>query len=249
MKKRRFMGTVSVIVVLLWTSMLWCAEQPDSEDTSSSAASRSEEKSGGMGSMKKKMDSGMHKMMTEKIDRMIKEEVAEMRPESPHGKKQRAIGAYAIMGPFHEWMGCLMTERSILELRPDQMDQMDDLLTRHFMAAVRGRAEARALQMELKHALRKETVDLQAIEPLLRKITDQEFELLKEGIQLYKEVLGILTAGQREKVEEMIGSPFPPPWHGIAAGSCCEDFRDGASKPYRERREKKEKMGYKAHRQ
>jgi len=247
MKKRRFTGIVSVIVALLWTSMLWCAEQPASEDTSSSTASSSDEGTGAMGGMKEKMDSGMHKMMSEKIDKMIKERMAEMRAESPHGKEKRAIGAYAIMGPFHEWIGCLMTERSILELRPDQKDQMDDLLTRHLMAAVRGRAEARALQMELKHALRKETVDLQAIEPLLRKITDQEFELLKEGIQLYKEVIGILTAGQREKMEEMIGSPFPPPWHGMAAGSCCEDFRDGSSKPYRERREKKEKMGQKAH--
>ncbi|MCF8143551.1 MAG: periplasmic heavy metal sensor [Deltaproteobacteria bacterium] len=260
MKRRGLTGIISMIVTIIWASTVWCAEPRDSDHASSSTASDTEarESEGMMSSMKgDKMK--MHQMMGDMIDKrlekrmdgimaeMLQKKMSEKDGRLMHGGK-RGIGEHALMEPFHRWMGCLMSRWEVLDLSPEQKGAMDDALTRHLMAAIRFRAEARALGISLKHALRKDPLDLQSIENLVRKLTDQEFALLMEGIRLYEEVLGILTSAQREKIEEIIGSPFPPPWKDMTPGPRFKD--PGTGSPIPDAKMKKpEKGGSQAHRQ
>ena len=183
----------------------------------------------------------MHEMMGKMVDKSVQEKMTSMSEElcekKEAGINKRAqyhqrggIGAYALMGPFHEWMRCLMCRQASLDLTSGQKENLDDALTGHLMFAIRTRAEARALQLDLKHELRKQPLDLQAIETLVRELTEQEFKLLIEGIKLYNEVLGILTVDQRAKVEELIGSPFPPFWEEMPPRPCPRSLRSGPSK-------------------
>ena len=242
MKRISVTGIVLVIVSIIYVSTVWCSEQQGPGQSASGSSDTGKKASAGMMSSKKaeKMDK-MHEMMGKMVDKSVQEKMTSMSEElcekKEAGINKRAqyhqrggIGAYALMGPFHEWMRCLMCRQASLDLTSGQKENLDDALTGHLMFAIRTRAEARALQLDLKHELRKQPLDLQAIETLVRKLTEQEFKLLIEGIKLYNEVLGILTVDQRAKVEELIGSPFPPFWEEMPPRPCPRSLRSGPSK-------------------
>lgn len=242
MKRISVTGIALVIVSIIWVSTVWCSEQQGPGQSPSGPSNTEKTASAGMMSSKKteKMDK-MHEMMGKMVDKAVQEKIASMKEELGEKKEinidkgfkyhqKGRIGAHALMGPFHEWMRCLMCRQPSLALTSGQKENLDEALTKHLMSAIRARAEARALQLDLKHGLRKQPLDLQAIETLVRKLTEQRFKLLMEGVKLYNEVLGILTADQRAKAEELIGSPFPPSWEEMPPRPCPKSLLSGPSK-------------------
>ena len=230
MKRISVTGIVLVIVSVIYVSTVWCSEQQGPGQSASGASDTGKKASAGMMSSKKteKMDK-MHEMMGKMVDKAVQEKMMSMREEFREKKEaginkgaqyhqKGGIGAYALMRPFHQWMAGLMCRQGSLNLTAGQKEDLDNALTGHLKAAIRGRAEARALQIDLKYSLRKEPLDLPSIEKQVQKLTEQEASLMMEGIKLYKEVLGILNAAQRAQVEETIGSPFSPPWKDMSQG-------------------------------
>jgi hypothetical protein len=233
--KVQLMRTALASVFIVWASTAWSSEkvasnQPDSgAATEMTSTSDSQKMSSEKGGMKQKM----HQMMGKGMDKPGKQQMT-----GPGGKKKSDIvspeekkrhraygGVYALMGPFHRWMGCLISHQTCFNLTPVQLERMDDAVTRHLMSVTRSQAEARALKLDLKHALRKEKIELNTVEGLVQKLTHQESDMLMEGIKLYTEVLNTLTADQRMKVREIIGGPFPPPWEDMAFYSCTPSFQ------------------------
>jgi len=236
--KFRLIKIVMASVFIVWASAVWSAEKVASDQPDMAAAPEETSTSDNpkMSSTKSGMKDKMHNMMGKTIDKPAKEkmpgprekEMPEMVSSGEHKKKHHKTthrGVYALMGPFHRWMGCLISHQACFNLTPDQLERMDDAVTRHLMSVIRNQAEARALQLDLKHALREEKIDLKIIEALVQKLTQQESDMLMEGIRLYTEVLNILTADQRMKVREIIGGPFPPPWEDMALYSCTASFK------------------------
>lgn len=233
--KIQLMRIVLASVFIVWVSTAWSAEkaasdQPDSgaapEKTSTSDSPKMSSKKGGMKhKMHHMMGKGMDKPGKEQMSGPGEKKMSKM-VSSEKKKRHRAYrGVHAFMGPFHRWMGCLISHRTCFNLTPVQLERMDDAVTRHLMSVMRNQAEAKALQLELKHALRKEKIGLKTVEGLVQKLTQQESDLLMEGINLYTEVLNTLTADQRIKVREIIGDPFPPPWEDMALYSCTTSFK------------------------
>jgi Spy/CpxP family protein refolding chaperone len=161
------------------------------------------------------MKHDMHKMMPGMMGRKMDEM---KRPAGP-GMQHPGMGPYRagmdsgpFMASFHRWIGSLMAQRGPIELTSQQINQLDELVSKHLQSAIRGHAEIRALQVELKRVLRGDTVDMQSVEAILGKISRQELDLQVEGFRMYRSVLDALTPDQRQKARDLIGNPFPAPW-------------------------------------
>ena len=236
--KFRLMRIILASLFIVWASAAWSAEkaasdQPGTGDAPEVTSTSDNPK---MSSMKSGMKHKMHQMMGKTMDNPGKEEMSgpgekkmsEMVSPAKHKKKHHNTtrsGVYALMDPFHRWMGCLMSHQTCFDLTSAQLERIDDAVTRHLMSVMRNQAETRALQLDLKHALRKETIELKTVEGLVQKLTQEESDMLMEGINLYIEVLNTLTPDQRMKVREIIGGPFPPPWEDMALYSCTTSFK------------------------
>ncbi|MCF8084055.1 MAG: periplasmic heavy metal sensor [Deltaproteobacteria bacterium] len=254
MKRFSVTGIVLVIVSIIYVSTVWCSEQQGPGQSASGSSDTGKKASAGMMSPKKteKMDK-MHEMVGKMVDKAVQEKMMSMREEFCEKKEaginkgaqyhqKGGIGAYALMRPFHQWMACLMCRQESLNLTAGQKEDLDNALTGHLKAAIRARAEARALQIDLKHSLRKEPLDLPSMEKQVQKLIEQETSLMMEGIKLYKEVLGVLNAAQRAQVEETIGSPFPPPWKDMPQGLCGGEGPAEYFKSSRKTEEREKKM-------
>jgi hypothetical protein len=121
-------------------------------------------------------------------------------------------GMMGMMNSLHAWIGRFMAKKEFLGLSPTQVVQVEKGVFQHLKETVLNRARARALRLELQLALRGSTVELQAVEDILKKIAELDVQLQLGGIRLYTEILGLLTDEQRAKVRKLIGRPFPPPW-------------------------------------
>jgi Spy/CpxP family protein refolding chaperone len=133
-----------------------------------------------------------------------------------HG--HRLCGMFWLMKPFHAWIAQVMANQQDLGLSPEQVQQLEGAITEHLKKAVRNRAEAQVLRIDLAQALREKSIDLPGVKDLLKKVADQDTELQVQGIELYVQVLQLLTDQQKEKVMELIGPPFPSPWENMAMG-------------------------------
>jgi Spy/CpxP family protein refolding chaperone len=171
----------------------------------------SEIRSGMMGEM-------MHQMAEE--NREMKKGLGAGVERGPmHGVDGSPSGR-GLMRPLHTWIGCLMAYSQEIGLLPDQVKQLDDVITDHLMSFIRKQAEVRALRVQLSHALRARSIDLQSVEAILKEIADQGSQLQMEGVRVYAQILELLTEEQESKAGEMIGTPFAPPWEGIVTGPC-----------------------------
>jgi hypothetical protein len=165
-----------------------------------------------------------------------------MMAKRDHGRMRMGAGAETglsfFMAPFHRWMNLLMAHREVLGLSPEQVDQVDAAVTEHLKVAVRGQAEIQAQLIELKHSLRGPAMNLQAIESLLKNVSDRQLQLQSEGVRLYDKILNtILTEEQKKKTRELIGGPFPTPWQQMTdmpsphskddAGSSSKESKSG----------------------
>lgn len=228
-------------IFLIWCGAAWAAGdlsayavQPGSTDkmTGPERSETSGEKGmteGGMGGMGKMgMSHGMgrmgmmHGMMGKKKMAGVKGE-ARAGAAGRHGAEMR--GAWVspgIMQAFHSWTGCLMGHQRELGLTPEQLSRIDDAVTEHHMVAIRHGAEALALKVNVRHALRAEFIDLNLVRQLMERLAAQDVQLQMDGVELYKEMLGILTPDQRSKAVSLIGYPIPPPWREMAAGPCSQ---------------------------
>lgn len=236
--KFRLMMTILASVFIVWASAAWSAEKATSDppDTGSAPETTSTSDNPTTSSKKGEMMHQMHQMMGKSMDKPGKGQMSgpgeKKMPKtgSPakHKKKYHKTprsGVYALMDPVHRWMGCLMSHQTYFDLTSVQLERIDDAVTRHLTSVMRNQAEARALQLDLKHALRKENMELKTVEDLVQKLSQQESDMLMEGINLYIEVLNTLTPDQRMKVREIIGGPFPPPWEDMAFYSCTTSFK------------------------
>ncbi len=127
-------------------------------------------------------------------------------------------GMFWLMKPFHAWIAQVMANRQDLGLSPEQVQQLEGAMAEHLKKAVRNRAEAQVLKVDLVQAMREKSIDLPGVKDLLKKLADQDTELQVQGIELYVRVLQLLTDQQKEKVMELIGPPFPYPWESMAIG-------------------------------
>ena len=142
------------------------------------------------------------------------------------GKGPGSRGMHGLMKPFHVWLGRLMVHRDVIGLNPEQLDQIDEAATVHLSAAVRRKAEVRAVHIQLKRLLRQTPVDIAAADALLKESADLKYQLQREGIRLYARVLEILTDPQKAKTAEVIGSPFPTPWESMQMGASPDTEAD-----------------------
>lgn len=144
-----------------------------------------------------------------------------MMPGMAHGPMCMGAGMggmHQIMASFHAWIGRLMASRQALSLSPEQVQQLEEDIAAHHKTAIRNRAEARILMVDLRQAFRAEVVDAKAVKSILRKVADLDFELQVGGADLCVRVLKMLTKQQREMVSEMIGTPFSAPWEQMTMG-------------------------------
>jgi len=125
-------------------------------------------------------------------------------------------GMFWLMKPFHAWIAQVMANQQDLGLSPEQVQQLEGAVAEHLKKAVRNRAEAQVLKVDLAQVLREKSIDLPGVRDLLRKLADQDTELQVQGIELYVRVLQLLTDQQKEKIMELIGPPFPFPWESMA---------------------------------
>jgi Spy/CpxP family protein refolding chaperone len=200
MKKATWIWMVPVMVCIFWAGTGWSLEQ-GALSSPSPGVSGSAQAGGGMmgGGMKGGMTHGRHGMMSE---------MQKYHMRGGYG----ACSMMQLMGPLHRWTGMLMAHRQAIGLTPEQLDKLDDLITKHVTYAIRNMAECRINRLDLGRELHKKTIDLKAVEDLLKKITAQELNLQMDGVKLYTQVLDLLTAEQRAKVDEIIGTPFAAPW-------------------------------------
>jgi hypothetical protein len=161
------------------------------------------------------MEHDMHKMMPGMMGQQMGEMKRPAGPVMQHpgmGPHRAGVEFGPFMASFHRWIGSLMAQSGPIELTFQQINQVDDLISKHLQSAIRGHAEIRALQVELKRMLRGDTVDMQSVEGILGKISRQELDLQVEGFRMYRSVLDALTSEQKQKARDLIGNPFPAPW-------------------------------------
>ena len=127
-------------------------------------------------------------------------------------------GMFWLMKPFHAWIAQVMANQQDLGLSPEQVQQLEGAITEHLKKAVRNRAEAQVLRVDLAQALREKSINLPGVKDLLKKLADQDTEIQVQGIELYVRVLQWLTDQQKKKVMGLIGPPFPYPWESMAMG-------------------------------
>jgi len=164
------------------------------------------------------------------------------------GKGLGPRGMRGLMKPFHVWLGRLMVHRDVIGLNPEQLDQIDEATTAHLSAAVRRKAEVRALHIQLKRLLRQVPVDLAAADTLLKESADLKFQLQREGVRLYARVLEILTDPQKAKAADVIGSPFPTPWESMQMSVSPDTEADSdASSPSAEAAPVEDPKGFDPH--
>jgi len=125
-------------------------------------------------------------------------------------------GMFWLMKPFHAWIAQVMANQQDLGLSPEQVQQLEGAVAEHLKKAVRNRAEAQVLRVDLAQALREKSIDLPGVRDQLKKLADQDTDLQVQGIELYVHVLQLLTDQQKGKVMELIGPPFPFPWESMA---------------------------------
>lgn len=137
--------------------------------------------------------------------------------------KGRKMGMGGLMRPFHRWTRQLMAHQQDIGLSESQINQLDKMVTDHLKNAVRQKAEIKAQRMELKYILRNEPIDLQTSQDLLRSISTIQTDMQVEGLQLYNQVLQVFTPEQKEQIDNMIGSPFAPPWKKKGGSMMMDD--------------------------
>jgi hypothetical protein len=206
MMKRGWVWVVLMIAFFVWAGQGWAEDEsaaPSQSVSQPSPSSGCKMMGGGMGhgkggmmQEKKHEGMGMHRAMG----------------------GQRMAGAHemhgmrGLMSHFHGWMHRLMANRQAVGLTPEQLEQIDLAMAEHRKFALRSRAEAAALRIDLKRELRKKSPDLKSVETLVRNIAEEETKTEMEGIRAYASVLNMFTDEQRAKVGERVGTPFPRPW-------------------------------------
>jgi len=211
MKKARWIRMIPVVMagVMISTNGWGHDKKPGSPMSPPSTCAPAHQGGGMMPGMMGKMMQGMMPGMRQGMHGM---------GGGPMGMKGMMWGMRGMMRSFHTWIGKLMSNSKNLGLSTEQINRLEEAVTEHLKRAILNRAEARALQVDLMQALRKKTVDLQSVEVLLKKIVDHDFQLQMDGIRLYTRMLQVLTAEQRAKAEEVIGTPFPPFWEVMSMG-------------------------------
>ena len=175
------------------------------------AHSEAESRSGLLGAM-------MHQMAEE--NREMKKGLTEGMKRGPMQGLDGSPSGRGLMRPLHSWIGCLMAYSQEIGLSPDQVKQLDDVITNHLMSFIRKQAEVRALRVRLSHALRARSIDLQSVEAILIEIADQGSQLQMGGVRVYARVLELLTEEQKFNAGELIGTPFASPWEGMVTEPC-----------------------------
>jgi hypothetical protein len=223
MKCSKWTGIVIAVMSLLWAGSGFCVEEsykPAAVSEPSISATADRPASGMPCPPRQQMMRGMkHGMMHRGVHHMMGEKGVGMGMPGMRGCRmhERCMGmaAQQIMAPFHRWLGKLTAHRQDIGLTSEQMDKLDAMVTEHLQFAIVKMAESRALQVQLRHLLRQEPLEMPAVENLLKQITEHDFNLQLEGVKLYNQVLQMLTDQQREKATELIGTPFPPPWENM----------------------------------
>jgi Spy/CpxP family protein refolding chaperone len=224
--KSRGLKSIVPAIGILWMSLTVAAAQPGTSGPPSAGPSEQPSQQQMQGKMKAgkmqmmpMMKHDMHKMMPGMMGRKMGETKRPAGPGMQHpgmGPHRAGMDFSPFMAPFHRWIGSIMAHRGPIELTPKQINQLDDLISKHLQSAIRGHAEIRALQVELKRILRGDTVDMQSVEAILEKISRQELDLQLEGFRMYRSVLDALTPEQRQKARDLIGNLFPAPWEEMA---------------------------------
>jgi len=154
---------------------------------------------------------GKQGMMCDMMPGMPSKMAGEMRGHGGMGMG----GSANLMVPFHIWIGKLFAHREHLGLTDENVKRFDELISAHMQKAVRQQAEIEAQAMGLKYLVRNQPEKTAPVEDSLKKLADLEYQLRLSGIQLYNTIMKELTPDQRAQVGQMVGSPFPPPWHGM----------------------------------
>ncbi|HSO21195.1 MAG TPA: hypothetical protein VLT88_17135 [Desulfosarcina sp.] len=121
-------------------------------------------------------------------------------------------GMHGAMGAYHHWVNAVMMHREALGLSTNQIDRIGALSAGHAQSAITGNAKLRVLDIDYRQAMRKKNVDQKAVEKILKQQADLYYDSQVEGVAVYTQILGLLDAEQKDKLWDVVGSPFPHQW-------------------------------------
>ncbi len=225
---KRIIWILSIVALaaIFWMTPVWSEDQP--EDYS---GMRAESDSGPMmrhgmhGGMAK---GGMHgkKMMGGMQGMQRMQGMRGQMSPCPMFQTQKKDG---VMIQLHQWMKQFMAHRNLFGLSREQTARLDELMTTHIKAAIQKKSDIRIQMMDLQQLLRQSPIDLEAVENHLKKMGELTAGFQMEGLELYSALRDLLDDQQKDKVEEIVGSPFPAPWERMFPAARNDDDDDEAS--------------------
>jgi Spy/CpxP family protein refolding chaperone len=91
-----------------------------------------------------------------------------------------------------------------LELNEKQKDAVREIESKVVKDSIRKRAEIEVAELELKETLDKDSVDLTAVEAIMKKIESLRKDMRLAYIKAFEEIKSKLTPEQRKKFKEML---------------------------------------------
>lgn len=213
MKRTLWIVAIIAMTAVFTMTPAWSEDQPG-KDSSITMPGHGKMMGHGMrGGMEKGM---MHEKKMQGGMGMMKGQ----RPACPASSMKMNDG---LMMQLHNWMKQFMAHRQLFDLSSQQMDQLDNAIMGHLKNAIQNKADIQVQMIELRQMLRQVPMDLNGLEGQLNRIADLKARLQLEGLRLYSELMNMLEDQQREKVIEIIGTPFPAPWEKMFPMSENED--------------------------
>lgn len=128
--------------------------------------------------------------------------------EEGYGLMMEGLGAHCgMMGgmPGHMGRGFLIGMKKELDLTDDQVEKLKSMRMEQEKRAINDRAAVKILELELQELLSEETVDIKAVDGKIDKIASLNAKMHKDRIHTMVDSKRVLTAEQRQKLEDLSG--------------------------------------------
>lgn len=113
-------------------------------------------------------------------------------------------GMHGHGGTEAPWISLALRQAQDLALSGEQIDELKSLRTAFEKQAIRQSAEIRVAELELSELLAAQPVNLPTVEEKVRQIASQRAELRMERIRTLEQGKAVLTAEQREQLQQQV---------------------------------------------
>ncbi len=161
------------------------------------------------GEMKRPVLAEMQKKHETKMQKMNR-----MKGERAPYRKPRLVSS------LQRVVACILNHGDELNLTGEQRDRIEDMLTSHLAAAALHRARMQGLMMQVNRSVRRMERMPDDLEAMLQEMADETAGIRKEALDLYADVLDLLTDSQRDAVRVIVHGAFPPAWESMSPPWC-----------------------------